>query len=94
MGKSLDKEASKDANLAKILRVVISICEYSLPKLEVTRNSFFERDLGLDSLARYEILYGIEEEFDMSIPDDKVWDFEKIGDYYEYIEHHNNHHRQ
>ena len=45
----------------------------------------FRGDLGADSLDTYELVYAIEEEMGVSIPDDKANEFEKVKDAYDYI---------
>ena len=39
---------------------------------EITMNTTFVDDLGADSLDIFQIIMGIEEEFDMEIPDEKL----------------------
>ena len=41
---------------------------------EVTENSKFNQDLGADDLDMFELAYKIEEEFDISIPDEDLCD--------------------
>lgn len=60
-------------------------CLYNSSK-EVTETTLFEKDLGLDSLDRYEYLYYVEETLGVNIPDDKANDFENIKDYANYLE--------
>ena len=45
----------------------------------------FRGDLGADSLDTYELVYAIEEELGVSIPDDKANEFETVRDAYEFI---------
>ena len=52
---------------------------------KVTLDSSFRQDLGADSLDTYELVYAIEEEMGISIPDDKANEFETVRDAYEYI---------
>jgi acyl carrier protein len=51
----------------------------------VTLESSFRQDLGADSLDTYEMVYAIEEELGVSIPDEKANEFEKVKDAYEFI---------
>jgi acyl carrier protein len=44
-------------------------------------------DLGLDSLAIIELLYRIEEAFNLSIPDEDLEKLQTVGDVIVYIEH-------
>ena len=53
--------------------------------LKVTLDSSFRQDLGADSLDTYELVYAIEEEMGVKIPDGKVSEFETVKDAYEFI---------
>lgn len=46
------------------------------------------KDLEADSLDAVEIILGVEEEFDVEIPDEDAENFVKVGDIVEYIESH------
>jgi acyl carrier protein len=46
-----------------------------------------QEDLGLDSLAIIELLYRIEEAFNLSIPDEDLEKLHTVGDVIVYIEH-------
>ncbi len=52
---------------------------------KVTLDSSFRQDLGADSLDTYELVYAIEEEMGVKIPDGKVSEFETVKDAYEFI---------
>jgi acyl carrier protein len=52
---------------------------------KITMDASFRQDLGADSLDTYELVYAIEEEMGISIPDEKANEFETVGDAYEYI---------
>jgi len=52
---------------------------------KITMDSNFRNDLGADSLDTYELVYAIEEELSVSIPDDKANEIETVRDAYEYI---------
>ena len=52
---------------------------------KVTLDSSFRGDLGADSLATYELVYAIEEELGVSIPDEKANEFETVRDAYDFI---------
>lgn len=53
---------------------------------KVTMDSNFRQDLGADSLETYELVYAIEEELGISIPDEKANEFETVRDALEYIQ--------
>ena len=52
---------------------------------KVTMDSSFRGDLGADSLDTYELVYAIEEELGVSIPDEKANEFETVRDAYNFI---------
>ena len=52
---------------------------------KVTLEANFRTDLEADSLDTYELIYAIEEELGVSIPDDKANEFETVGDAYNFI---------
>ena len=52
---------------------------------KVTLDSSFRGDLGADSLDTYELVYAIEEELGVSIPDEKANEFETARDAYDFI---------
>ena len=52
---------------------------------QITLDSSFRGDLGADSLDTYELVYAIEEELGVSIPDEKANEFETVRDAYEFI---------
>ena len=60
-------------------------------KLEVEKNNItlesrFREDLGADSLDTYELLYAIDSELGVSVPDEKATEFEKVQDALSFIE--------
>jgi acyl carrier protein len=46
-----------------------------------------KKDLGLDSLAMIELLFKIEETFDLEIPNDDLSQITTVGDVIAYVEH-------
>jgi acyl carrier protein len=52
---------------------------------KITLDSSFRQDLGADSLDTYELVYAIEEELSISIPDEKANEFETVRDALDYI---------
>lgn len=52
---------------------------------KITMESSFRQDLGADSLDTYELVYAIEEDLGIKIPDEKASEFETVGDAYEFI---------
>ena len=47
---------------------------------EITPNTTFVDDLGADSLDVFQIIMGIEEEFDMEIPQEEAEKIVTVGD--------------
>lgn len=52
---------------------------------KITMEASFRKDLGADSLDTYELVYAIEEELGISIPDEKVNEFETVKDAVEFL---------
>jgi len=62
------------------------ICEkLEIDASKVTMDSSFRNDLGADSLDTYELVYAIEEELGISIPDEEANEFETVRDAYEFV---------
>ncbi|MBK5201947.1 MAG: acyl carrier protein [Spirochaetaceae bacterium] len=53
---------------------------------KVTLDASFRKDLGADSLDTYELIYAIEEEMGVTIPDEKANEFEYVRDAVEYLD--------
>ncbi|PIE97769.1 MAG: acyl carrier protein [Treponema sp.] len=56
-----------------------------IEKDKITLDASFRQDLGADSLDTYELVYAIEEELGISIPDEKANEFETVRDAYEFL---------
>ena len=52
---------------------------------KITLDANFRQDLGADSLDTYELVYGIEEELGVKVPDEKASEFETVRDAYDFI---------
>ena len=52
---------------------------------EVTPEATFREDLGADSLDLFEVVMGIEEEFDITIDNDDLEKIQTVGDALAYI---------
>jgi acyl carrier protein len=57
----------------------------NIDEAKITPEASFRQDLGLDSLDTYELVYAIEEELSIKIPDEKANEFETVKDAYEFI---------
>ena len=51
----------------------------------ITRDSSFVNDLKADSMDILDLVSGFEEEFDITIPDDKGRTFETVGEVVDYL---------
>lgn len=72
-----------DELFEKIQKLIADKLEIDADK--VTMDASFRQDLGADSLDTYELVYAIEEEMGVSIPDEKANEFETVRDAYEFI---------
>ena len=52
---------------------------------KITMESSFRQDLGADSLDTFELVYAIEEELGIEVPDEKANEFETVRDALEFI---------
>ena len=66
---------------------VISIIkdQISNPNLDVEDDMLFIDDLGFDSLDTVQLVMDLEEEFDISIPDEDAEELLQVGQAIEYI---------
>jgi len=53
---------------------------------KITMDSSFRQDLGADSLDTYELVYAIEEELGITIPDEKANEFNTVRDALNFIQ--------
>ena len=53
---------------------------------KITLDTSLMKDLEADSLDAVEIIMGIEEEFDIEVPDEAAEGFQNIGDIVKYVE--------
>ena len=60
--------------------------QLGVDKDKITRETSFVNDLGADSLDTVELVMELEEEFDISIPDEAAEKIQKVGEAVEYIE--------
>ncbi len=73
----------EDELYKKIKKIIADKLEVEPEKIKPEAS--FRQDLGADSLDTYELVYGIEEELGITIPDEKANEFETVKDAYEYI---------
>ncbi|CEM61892.1 acyl carrier protein [Treponema phagedenis] len=72
-----------DELFIKIRKLIAEKLEIDEDK--ITMDSSFRQDLGADSLDTYELVYAIEEDMNIKIPDEKANEFETVKDAYEFI---------
>jgi len=67
-------------------RVVEIIAEeLGVNKNQITLESHFINDLGADSLDQVELVMALEDEFDISIPEEAMEKIQTVGEAIEYI---------
>ena len=67
----------------KLRDIVVEVL--NVDETEVTMESTFIDDLGADSLDVFQIIMGIEEEFDIEIPNEEAEKIVTVGDAVEQI---------
>jgi acyl carrier protein len=68
-------------------RVIDIVCEnLGVNKEQVTRQTSFIEDIGADSLDIVELVMELEEEFEITIPDDQAEQIKTVGEAIDYIE--------
>ena len=72
-----------DELFEKLKKIIVEKLEVAESK--VLLESKIREDLGADSLDTYELLYAIEEDLGITIPEDKATEFEKVGDVLNYL---------
>ena len=68
---------------AKLRDIIVEVL--NVDETEVTMESTFIDDLGADSLDVFQIIMGIEEEFDIEIPNEEAEKIVTVGDAVEQI---------
>lgn len=67
----------------KLRDIIVEVL--NVDEIEVTMESTFIDDLGADSLDVFQIIMGIEEEFDIEIPNEEAEKIVTVGDAVEQI---------
>ncbi|MFQ5414489.1 MAG: acyl carrier protein [Phycisphaerae bacterium] len=67
----------------KIVQIVSD--QMSVDKNEVTMKTSFVNDLNADSLDIVELVMEIEDEFDLSIPDEEAEKLKSVGEAVQYV---------
>ncbi len=68
-------------------RVIDIVCEnLGVNKEQVTRTTSFIEDMGADSLDIVELVMELEEEFEITIPDEQAEKIKTVGEAIDYID--------
>lgn len=68
-------------------RVIDIVCEkLAVSKEQINRNTAFIEDIGADSLDIVELIMELEEEFDITIPDEQAEKIKTVGEAIDHIE--------
>ena len=68
-------------------RVIQIVCDnLGVNKEQVTRTTSFTEDVGADSLDIVELVMELEEEFEITIPDEEAEKIKTVGEAIDYIE--------
>ena len=68
-------------------RVIQIVCDnLGVNKEQVTRSTSFTEDVGADSLDIVELVMELEEEFEITIPEDHADKIKTVGEAIDYIE--------
>jgi len=78
--------ADKNAIAERIIEIVAE--KMDKPKEEIAAEKSFVNDLGADSLDTVELMMDIEDEFDVSIPEEEAQKIVTIGDAIKYVQEH------
>ncbi len=70
----------------KVIQVVSE--QMSVDKSEISRNTSFVNDLNADSLDTVELVMELEDEFDLTIPDDEAEKLKTVGEAIDFIQKH------
>ena len=81
--KKLKKERNEVMEFEKLQSIIGEVL--NIEPEEITLDSTFVDDLGADSLDLFQIIMGIEEEFDIEIPSEEAEKIISVGDAVEQI---------
>ena len=69
--------------LEKLKKIIVEV--FNVDEEEISEDTTFIDDLGADSLDIFQIIMGIEEEFDIEIPTEEAEKISTVGDAVEQI---------
>ena len=89
-GSDPDVEEKAVPTVAEIEEKVVQIVseQMSVDKKEISRDTSFVNDLNADSLDTVELVMELEDEFDMTIPDEEAEKLRTVGEAIDYIRKH------
>ena len=70
----------------KVKNIILD--QINVPEDKITLDANFVDDLGADSLDAVELIMSIEDEFEISVPEDDAKEMKTVGDIVKYIEAH------
>jgi acyl carrier protein len=70
----------------RVKKIVVE--QLGVNESEVSTDASFVDDLGADSLDTVELVMALEEEFDITIPDEEAEKIQTVGQAIQYIEEH------
>jgi acyl carrier protein len=72
-----------DARLQQLKTVIAE--QLGVDESKITSDAEFAKDLGADSLALVELMWTLEEEFKIDIPDEIALELTTVGKAYDYV---------
>ena len=84
----ISRRRKEDVMASEIMEKVVSkLSEYlQIDKSMISAETDIQRDLGADSLMIVELLFALESEYDITIPDEVVETLKTVGDLVAYLE--------
>ena len=76
-------EVDVEAIEKKVIKIISD--QIGVDKSEITHEISFINDLNVDSLDIIELVMGVEDEFDMSIPDEEAEKIQTVGAAVDYV---------
>jgi acyl carrier protein len=68
----------------KVKKIIVEKIE--VEESAVTMEASLMQDLGADSLDTYELVFGIEEEFGVAVPEELAAEVQTVGDIVKFLE--------
>lgn len=68
----------------KVKKIIVDKIE--VDESQITMEASLQQDLGADSLDTYELIFGIEEEFGITVPEELAGDVQTVGDIVKFLD--------